>query len=146
MLRSFRIFRLICKTCRSFNHIFKQMPARAAIIHSELRLQLHLLQQQEHLFSDLVANLAEDDLGLTDDLGYTALQYAAVGGGLKACWALVRKNPDLTQTTSNDGWTPLLATACWTPKDEETVWYLALHTTDAPRGRPFTGPLAGKLA
>lgn len=120
--------------------------ARAAIIHSELRLQLHLLQQQEHLFSDLVANLAEDDLGLTDDLGYTALQYAAVGGGLKASRALVRKNPDLTQTTSNDGWTPLLATACWTPKDEETVWYLALHTTDAPRGRPFTGPLAGKLA
>ncbi|XP_024044777.1 uncharacterized protein LOC18046337 [Citrus clementina] len=82
---------------------------------------------------------------MTDDLGYTALHYAAVGGGLKACRALVRKNPDLTQTTSNDGWTPLLAAACCTPKDEETVWYLALHTTDAPRGCPFTGPLADIL-
>lgn len=123
--------------------------ATAAIILSELRLQLHLLQQQEHQFSNLVDNLAEclrkDDLGMTDDLGYTALHYAAVGGGLKACRALVRKNPDLTQTTSNDGWTPLLAAACCTPKDEETVWYLALHTTDAPRGCPFTGPLADIL-
>ena len=53
--------------------------ARAAIIHSELPLQLHLLQQQEHQFSDLVDNLAEDDLGMTDDLGYTALHYVALG-------------------------------------------------------------------
>lgn len=95
---------------------------------------------------ELVDAMNANDLGMVDELGCTALHYAAVGGSIKACKALVKKKPALTQTVSNRGWTPLLSAVHCAPKDKDVVYYLSSKTTNEPPGRPFTGPLAGMLA
>lgn len=71
-----------------------------------------------------------NDLGMVDELGCTALHYAAVGGRIKACRALVRKKRALTQTVSNRRWTPLLSAAHCAHKDKDIVHYLSSLTTD----------------
>lgn len=95
---------------------------------------------------ELVNVMAANNLGMVDELGCTALHYAAVGGSIKACKALVRKKRALTQTVSNRGWTPLLSAAHCAPKDKDVVYYLSTVTTNEPPGCPFAGPLAGMLA
>lgn len=94
----------------------------------------------------LAGRMPKEALGLKDELGWTALHYAALGGDIKACKALVRADPQLTQITSNDDWTPLLAAARCALKVKEVVWFLVRNTTDEPPGHPFTGHLAGKLS
>ncbi|KAL9451710.1 hypothetical protein AB3S75_013308 [Citrus x aurantiifolia] len=91
---------------------------------------------------ELVNVMGANNLGMVDELGCTALHYAAVGGSIKACKALVRKKRALTQTVSNRGWTPLLSAAHCAPKDKDVVYYLSTVTTNEPPGCPFAGPLA----
>ncbi|KAH9684936.1 hypothetical protein KPL70_013738 [Citrus sinensis] len=95
---------------------------------------------------ELVNAMDANDLGMVDELGCTALHYAAVGGSIEACKALVRKKRALTQTVSNRGWTPPLSAAHCAPNDKDIVYYLSSVTTNEPPDRPFTGALAGMLA
>ncbi|KAL9451718.1 hypothetical protein AB3S75_013314 [Citrus x aurantiifolia] len=129
----------------NFNDLIDFIERKEAVL-DRTALLVVACEGNWEFMEELVNVMDANDLGMVDELGCTALHYAAVGGSIKACKALVRKKRALTQTLSNRGWTPLLSAAHCAPNDKDIVYYLSSVTTNEPPGRPFTGALAGMLA
>ncbi|KAL6226787.1 hypothetical protein ACLB2K_000748 [Fragaria x ananassa] len=93
----------------------------------------------------LVKLMPADELAAHDEMGFTALHYAAIGGNLRSAKALLKENPKLAQSVDIKGRTPLHLAATFASECKELVWYLLLVTTDEEPGHPFTGSWAANL-
>ncbi|KAJ0052583.1 hypothetical protein Pint_01669 [Pistacia integerrima] len=140
------VFKGDWKNARNFIPSDGDLLTTPISVHSRIALHVAACEGYWEFLEELVKIMSEKDLEMSDALGCTALHYAAVGGSIRACKALVRRNRNLTQLTSNYGWTPVLSAAQCAPKDKDVVCYLSSVTTDDSPGHPFSGNLAGILA
>ncbi|XP_050383555.1 ankyrin repeat-containing protein At5g02620-like [Argentina anserina] len=108
---------------------------------------LHVAACEGHseFVEKVVKLMPADELAAHDEMGFTALHYAAIGANLRSAKALLKENPKLAQSVDTIGKTPLHLAASFASECKELVWYLLLVTTDEEPGHPFTGPWAANL-
>ncbi|KAM1836097.1 hypothetical protein ACFX14_018067 [Malus domestica] len=108
---------------------------------------LHVAASEGHseFVEKLVKRVPRDVLGMQDEMGFTPLHYAAIGGSLRSAKALLIENLKLAQCVDAKGRTPLLLAATLASENKELVWYFLLVTTNEEPGHPFTGHWAANL-
>ncbi|XP_048443421.1 uncharacterized protein LOC103950300 isoform X2 [Pyrus x bretschneideri] len=108
---------------------------------------LHVAASEGHseFVEKLVKRVPRDVLEMQDEMGFTPLHYAAIGGSLRSAKALLMENLKLAQCVDADGRTPLLLAATFASENKELVWYFLLVTTNEEPGHPFTGHCAANL-
>lgn len=108
---------------------------------------LHVAASEGHseFVEKLVKRVPRDVLEMQDEMGFTPLHYAAIGGSLRSAKALLMENLKLAQCVDAEGRTPLLLAATFASENKELVWYFLLVTTNEEPGHPFTGHCAANL-
>ncbi|WCJ41373.1 Ankyrin repeat family protein [Euphorbia peplus] len=125
------------------NRYFQEDPALLTTSLSDNKeIALHAAISSSCTCSDdfirkLVEIMPVDSLALPNMYGFNALHYAAIVGHTNAAKILIEKNPSLTLSRSDGGFTPVRL-ASENAKDEKTVMYL-LSVTPDEHPSPFDG-------